>query len=227
MTSKKSVLFLINTTFLPLAICLFQSRLEGQTFAISFNSGLTFGIPSWTFYTENNSTPLKPGVSLTAGVQYGPLVTLHGASIYSSVEVAYGRTGTGKQRIKGSIIRFAEENAAELEIRSIPIMVWLTLITDNILSPYIRFGAGLSRTDVRDEYFFSDGPTARFHQWDFTWGIGGGLNLKILDNLELALFLDDWITPSDLQSAREGWATFKLKGPNKMTAVGFRCLAHL
>jgi hypothetical protein len=67
-------------------------------------------------------------------------------------------------------------------------------MTESRLSPFVRVGVGISKTDFRETYSYNPNISIRFHDWAFTWGIGGRFNYSFSPQFDVALFLDDWIT---------------------------------
>jgi opacity protein-like surface antigen len=193
-------------------------------FAIAIYGGPTFGSTDWYFIQSDHRFPVYSALTIGGAIQYGPILKLDGAQLFASVEIAHGEIGTDEQDISNQIsTRKPDETyTALMSIERMPIMFWLTVVSDNRLSPFVRAGVGTSRTDFRELYSFMNGPSVSFHRWDFTWGIGGGLDFRLASMIDVALFLDDWVTTSDMFYMTATGGTNGLNGPYKMTAVGIR-----
>jgi len=195
-----------------------------------FAPGLSFGPVGWIFMDDKSDREyhVNSMLSFSAGIQYGPVWKIDGAVFYSSLEVSFGNLKTKPCNIKPKSGILGEEYLANLEIDRIPAMFWMTITTDTKLSPFIRVGAGVSNTGFKEVYSYEVGPTVQFHKWAFTWGIGGGIGIKTYGNLELALYLDDWVTNSELVG--KSHMSSKLNGPGtpfKLTVVGIKAIMKL
>jgi hypothetical protein len=198
----------------------------------TFAPGLSFGHVNWNFMDDrtDNKYHVNSLLAFSAGMQYGPVLKIDGAVLYSSLEMGFGTLKTKSCEIVPISYprRDEKEYYANLEIQRIPVMFWMTITTEMKLSPFVRFGAGISNTGFKEVYSYQDGPTVQFHKWAFTWGIGGGVRLTTSDESELALFLDDWITNAELVGKSS--TNLRQNGPGtpfKMTVVGIRVVMHL
>ncbi len=91
----------------------------------------------------------------------------------------------------------------------------------------MRIGAGVSKTDFQELYSSTLGPSLRFHRWNFTWGLGGGLRYRFSTKIDGAVFVDGWITEDQIVDA-DSWGYEKgISGPYAMVASGFRVWVSL
>ena len=199
-------------------------------FAVVFYPGLTFGDTRWTFLQGDELVPVNPLPGIGAGLTYGPLFSFGGTHMFISAEIGYGGVGTGQHFNASDPVSPLTESAkhtVEMNIRRLPIMTWMTLSTSGTISPYIRAGAGISKTDFSEQYSYP-GPSISLSDWGFVWGIGGGLDARLTENISLALFLDDWITVEDLlEVPPDKNYPSGLHAPVKLTLVGFRVTCGL
>jgi hypothetical protein len=104
-------------------------------------------------------------------------------------------------------------------------MIWWTVETRSNVSPFIRFGAGISWTKYSENYADSTSYTFDASDWGFTWGIGGGIRLRMNPRWSVAIFLDDWVSTEDVAGQFDtprGTYTTGIRGPIKMTMIGIR-----
>ena len=102
-------------------------------------------------------------------------------------------------------------------------MIWFTVTTENTLTPFVRAGLGASYTKLEERYDYRDGVGYQSNAWAVTWGIGAGVRYAMTDNIDVALFLDDWVAMKDI--VEENGLTGTRRGlfaPSKMTIVGLR-----
>jgi hypothetical protein len=180
---------------------------------------------------------IAPGISIGAGpealhfssysagvaFEYGPAFDLDGAAFKVSLESGYSRQIAPYEKttpFQGMLLASGYTPI----IRRVPIMIWWTVESRARVSPFIRFGVGISWTqyteDHRNSEFTLDGS-----DWGFTWGIGGGIRLRMNPKWSLAIFLDDWVSIDDVAGQVDtylGTYTNGIHGPIKMTMIGIR-----
>lgn len=209
-----------------------DAQVTSPNLYFTFAPGLSFGPVNWNFMDDrtDNKYHVNSLLAFSAGIQYGPVLKIDGAVLYSSLEMGFGTLKTKSCEIVpiSDTRRDEKEYYANLEIQRIPVMFWMTITTEMKLSPFVRFGAGASNTGFKEVYTYERGPSVQFRKWAFTWGIGGGVRLTTSDESELALFLDDWITNAELVGKSS--TNLRSNGPGtpfKMTVVGIRAVIHL
>lgn len=142
----------------------------------------------WTFESYDYA-PITPGMSFSVGLEYGPLVRLAGALVAPSVELSFGEERASQSFPAGLVTG---------GIQRMPIMLWVRVMSETELSPFLRIGAGVAKTDFREDASSRRGATIRFHEWHFSWGFGGGLNYQIADRISTELFIDVWESEADI-----------------------------
>lgn len=164
-----------------------QSLNDKPQLSFILQGGLLFpGIDAWYFYNDLVSTPTTPEIATGIGMQYGPLVSMEGVDLSSSLEIAFGQLGTVDHSVGAK--------SAEMVIQRLPVILWFALEAETRLSPFVRVGAGICKTDIREIYTNTYYPSIRFHSWNFTWGYGTGLRYRCSSTLAVAIFIDNWIT---------------------------------
>jgi hypothetical protein len=134
--------------------------------------------------------PIHPGLALSGGLQYGPIFELQGVHFLISLESGY--TELSPSRLIGS--SFTLEGG----LRRVPIMIWGKVVSETPLSPFVRLGTGVARTEFWNIFSPDDGKSTRIHRWQYCWGVGAGLNYQISDLIALELYSDGWVTEDDL-----------------------------
>jgi len=157
------------------------------------------------------------------GLGYGPVVNLDGAVFNVSLESGYcQQIGRYDMFLDASDLALRPYSST---IRRVPIMIWWTVESRANISPFIRFGAGISWTQFSEDYSDRSAGSLDASDWGFTWGIGGGIRLKLDQRWSLAVFLDDWVSTDDVGgqvSSSFGSYSREIQGPIKMTMVGIR-----
>jgi hypothetical protein len=192
-----------------------QENPEPVKFYIAIAPGLSIGSGPEALHFSSYAV----GVAL----EYGPVYDLDGAAFKASLESGYG------QQI-GQFERHSFEDPILSSgytpvIRKVPIMIWWTVETRSNVSPFIRFGAGISWTKYSENYADSTSYTFDASDWGFTWGIGGGIRLRMNPRWSVAIFLDDWVSTEDVAGQFDtprGTYTTGIRGPIKMTMIGIR-----
>jgi hypothetical protein len=197
---------------------------QSTRFSVCFSIGPTFGSTSWWFIDPNESFSVYPRPALGAGIHFGPFCEAYGAQLSASFEVAYGSIGSGIQDISGQKTpEYGPEPLyASIEIRRTPLMLWLTIMSQSRLSPYVRFGAGTAQSQFREDYSSQIGPSLSFERWSFCWGLGGGLRFAVDSSYDISLFLDDWITQQDLLEQLPNGTYNGLHAPFKLSVLGLK-----
>ena len=161
---------LITSTVLTViasATSLGQNRSLEQHFSVLGHMGIGWdGRNEWQFSVAGptgNNGPLSKGFSFGAGVEYGPLVRTHGAMLMSSFEIAYGQESATLGLANGS---------AESSVKRMPAMVWMKLVSEGDLSPFVKLGIGAANTKFREVSSAQSGPNFDFSAWHFSWGAG-------------------------------------------------------
>jgi hypothetical protein len=187
---------------------------EGHYSVHTYLAGAWDGRTRWEFNTIGQGrAPLRPGLGVGLGFEYGPIIRLHGALMSSSIEVAYGQEYSDIGNSSGTI---------EAGIQRLPIMLWVRIISETDLSPFLCLGAGAARTDFREIASYVGGPNIRFHKWHFSWGIGGGLNYQIDRTIGIELFLDAWMSEGDIIDRSSTGYEDGVYGPLGVSVVGIR-----
>ena len=207
-----------------------QTQKHTPHFSAIFTYGASFGDSKHWFLddVELKLFPVKPMFAYSAGIQYGPIIEIYGAYMLPSLEIGFGSTKTNTSIIKpSSIIRFNEKYLADHAIQRIPVMLWMTITTETKLTPYVRFGMGISNTRFMEVYSYESIYYLRFQKWALTWGIGGGIQYTLSNELVLALFLDDWITNVEMKEKVPKYSTKKgIEDPFKITVVGIKTVIN-
>jgi len=197
----------------------------------TYASGLSLGYTQYQFLDDEGRKwfPVKPMFAYIAGIQYGPIVDIYGAKVLMSFEIGFGniKTNTVKitpWRVSGLVSDIA---FADFAIQRIPAMLWMTITTETKFTPYVRFGMGISKTSFKEIYSYNSDANLRFRKWAFTWGIGGGIQYKMSNEVDLGLFLDDWITINELKEKLPNYLTPKgIDASFKMTVIGMKIVIH-
>ena len=175
------------------------------------------GVKRWTFQSCDCAL-VKPGIGVGLGLEYGPVLQLEGALLIPSIEISFAEESASRSFPTGSI---------EGGRQRMPIMVWAKIISNQRLSPFLRVGAGIEKTDYRESSLARWGPTIRFHQWQFSWGLGGGLNYQVGSAIALELFVDDWVTEEDILAVNSFGDTDGIFGRSGMYIFGARAVIAL
>jgi opacity protein-like surface antigen len=112
-------------------------------------------------------------------------------------------------------------------IQRMPVMLWAKIISDRRLSPFLQVGAGMAKTDYRENASARSGPTIRFHEWHFSWGLGGGMNYQVGSAIAVELFVEDWVTEKDILGVNSRGRTDGIFGRNGMYTYGVRAVFSL
>lgn len=137
----------------------------------------------------------------------------------TSLEVGYGQVGITDHSLG--------TGKADMVQQRLPVMLWGTLETKNDLSPYLRIGSGISKTDFREIYTNTYVPSIRFHRWNFCWGIGAGLRYRYSEIFDIALFVDTWITEDKILEQNRWGDEIGTPGPESLVPAGLRVTWHL
>lgn len=173
------------------------------------------GLTAWLFHSrEGESVAMKPGIGFEVGLMYGPLVKISGANISASASIAYGESNTGKTQIGNSVL--------EGGFQRLPIMAWVSMTTDERLSPFLRGGLGIAKTDYREQSTTGYVRNVRFHEWQFVWGLGGGVKFTTSDSFAIEAFLDAWVSEKDLVEPLDAWYRIRLAGRFAIYLAGIR-----
>jgi hypothetical protein len=192
-----------------------QSVSTEPHFSIVSYGGLLFpGYINWSFQGGLYDIPTRPRISLGIGAQYGPLANVKGALVNASLEVGFGQMG--------AVGHGEGIDKAEMILQRLPMLLWLTIETDNALSPYARIGSGVCETDFRETYSDASYPSMRFHRWTFGWGYGTGLRYRWSEAFEIALFVENWITEEKITA--RNWSGYErgIDTPYGDSPVGLR-----
>lgn len=207
-----------------------QEESSSKHFAIIFYGGATTGTTTWRFLSAKDRFPVYSHIAVSGGLMYGPVISALGSDVNISLEIGYGSIKTDESDIILQLPfspHYGQRYLAEMEIQRIPVMFWVTMISTTKLSPFIRVGAGMSKSDFRESYSFPEGPSFSFNRWAFTWGIGGGLNLNVSPTYSVGVFLDDWITSQDLLETLSSGIQNGLEAPFKLTIIGIKGMVRL
>ena len=107
----------------------------------------------------SKDNPIHPGLALSGGLQYGPLVELQGIHFLISLESGY--TELSPSKLVASSFTF------DGGLRRIPIMIWGKVISKTPLSPFVRLGTGVARTEFWNIFTPDGGNSTRIHRWQF------------------------------------------------------------
>jgi opacity protein-like surface antigen len=196
-------------------VCAQNEELNPKLSVTTAIGGGFSGLTAWIFHSRGEeSVPMKPGVGFEVGLTYGPLVKLAGTNISASASIAYGESNTGKTHIGDS----------ELEggFQRLPIMVWAAMTTDERLSPFLRGGLGMAKTDYRERSTTGYVRNVRFHEWQFVWGLGGGVRFTTSDSFAIEAFLDAWVSEKDLVEPLDAWYRIRMQGRFAIYLAGIR-----
>ena len=217
----KSMLAFIVLTY---QIAAAGSRHVSPSFSVVGAVGQSFSnLQHWPFsgivaLAGSEGQLVHPGVAFSGGLQYGPIFELRGTHFFTSLE-------TGYSEIKPSPL-VAARFTLDGGLRRTPIMVWGKVISETLLSPFIRLGAGAARTEVWNIFSPDDGNSTRNHRWQFCWGVGAGLNYQTSDAVGFELYCDGWVTEDDLTFAPTDYGQGIL-GPFYLWSLGIRTIVEL
>lgn len=141
----------------------------------------------------------RPRFSYSGGITYGPLEFISTSNVIISIEIATVEGGTPEKSIEKM-----QDGSAEFIIRVIPIMIWTTLITNDRLSPFIRFGLGASKVQFSELYEPSSLEDTEFEYQAFSWGAGAGLCYAFSPKASASLFADLYVTNGEHLEERKG-----------------------
>lgn len=186
--------------------------------------GAVVGETKWQF-THGRLVSLQPGFAIGVGIPMGHGFSVSDGRITPSIEFSHGESGTGLVDNSDDpfISRYNPSYTAETNIARSTTMIWVTVLTENTFTPFVRAGIGASYTKLEERYDYPDGVGYQTNAWALTWGIGAGVRYAMTDNIGVAFFLDDWVAMRDiieenvLMGVRRG-----LFAPSKMTVVGLR-----
>jgi len=206
-------------------ICLNTLRATAQDsqshphISVEANVGLFFGgYTSWHFYADPQNTLTKPLASFGLGIQYGPIAEIEGALLNTSVEAAFGEMRTDEHYISSGEV--------EMRIQRIPVMLWLTIETDHVFTPYARVAAGALLTEFRETYADPFLPSTHIHSWNLSWGYGAGLRYRYSEVIDVAIYEDNWVTEEKI-SQTNAWGDERgITAPYGDHAVGLRHTLH-
>jgi hypothetical protein len=85
----------------------------------------------------------------------------------------------------------------------------------------------MAKTDYRENASARSGPTIRFHEWHFSWGLGGGMNYQVGSAIAVELFVEDWVTEKDILGVNSRGRTDGIFGRNGMYTYGVRAVFSL
>jgi hypothetical protein len=190
---------------------------DSAAFSVTLAPGLSVGgTPDALHYSS---------YSVGVGLEYGPVFNLDGAVFKVSLESGYSQQmGMYDMYLDASDFVLRPYSAI---IRRVPVMIWWTVESRANISPFIRFGAGVSWTQFSEKYSDTTANSLEASDWGFSWGIGGGIRLKLDQTWTLAVFLDDWVSTDDISgqvNSDRGSYSRGISGPIKMTMVGIRGL---
>jgi hypothetical protein len=190
---------------------------------VGFVGGASDGQKAWGFSIINLSgklltAPIRPGVGFGIGLEYGPIVRLQGALLIPSIEVSYGQERAELNFERGTI---------EAGIQRLPILLWVKIISESNLSPFLRLGAGIAKTDYREVGYHDRGPNIRFHEWHFAWAFGTGLNYQLSRTIAGEFFFEDWISEQNIVGLNSIGYEDGLYGRFGILALGLRAIVSL
>jgi opacity protein-like surface antigen len=197
--------------------------------SLSVSTGMTIIETHWSFTHGSQQVPVRSRLSYGFGLVYGPIVSFENLFIHVSLETGYGETSTDEIDNYSSdlyIHSYSPSYSAQMVLQRRPVMMWLTFISDGRITPYIRAGGGISQTRFQEKYAYPEGPSVDVKSWNFTWGIGGGILGRISDHVAIGLYLDDWVTTTDLTDRSSGSnISVGILAPIKLTTLGIRMVA--
>jgi opacity protein-like surface antigen len=213
---KYFILFIISIAFSSQLTA--QDIKEEARFSLVVHGGLFFpGYTGWKFYNMDYAPTRSEGM-ISIGVQYGAIARVRGTLLNLSLDVGYGQIGAVKQK---------QLNNAEMMIQRLPIIMWYTVETENIISPYVEIGSGVCRTDFRELYTNPHYPSVRFHHWNFCWGYAAGLRYRCSDKFDIALSVRHWVTEEKITEQNSWGDNAGINGPYGDSPAGLCVTIHL
>jgi opacity protein-like surface antigen len=199
-----------------------QTRSLDLHLSITGSLGATRDLRSVWYYNlvspEGNTGPISPGLGFGIGAEFGPLLRVRGTMLFSSVEASFGQESSRRAYSSG----FIEGN-----VQRMPLILWAKIISESDLSPFIRFGIGYAQTDYSQMYSNRSWLNMRFHEWDISWAVGGGLNYQTSKSTAIELFFDVWISAKDIVAQSPNGGSFGLIGNYSLCPVGLRYIFSL
>jgi len=192
-----------------------QENPDSAEFYLAIAPGLSIGSGPEALHYSSYSAAIA--------LEYGPVFVLDGAAFKASLESGYSQQILPYEKTTPFQGMLLARGYMPI-IRRVPIMIWWTVESRARVSPFIRFGAGISWTQYAEDHGDSD-FTLDGSDWGFTWGIGGGIRLTMNTTWSLAIFLDDWVSIDDVSGEVDTYlGTYMngIPGPIKMTMVGIR-----
>ena len=221
MNKQASAYILAVLSLLSMSNINAQQRLTEKHFGLVGHLGLGWdGRSQWQFNSlgSGSLSPLKKGLSFGGGIEYGPLTSIRGANLMTSLEVGYSQESSSKDLAGGK---------AESKLRRIPVMAWAKLISEGEFSPFVRLGVGVARTEFGETASLLPGQEFDFAKWHFSWGAGAGLNYQITQQTAFELFLDSWMSEADIMGTNASGVTYGLNGRFVMFIIGIRGIVAL
>ena len=215
---NKHYLTLIALSLVLLPVTTEAQRIPETHFSIVVAAGAGWdGGKTWTF-ESCDCAPINPGMSIGVGLEYGPLIRVGGALVMPSIEISFGEERASQSFPTGTI---------RAGVQRMPIMFWTKVIAETNLSPFLRVGAGLARTDFREDASARNGATIRFHEWGFSWGAGAGLNYQLTGGISAELFVDYWSSEKPILGVNSSGNPDGISHRYALQAFGIRGLFSL
>ena len=197
---------LTKLLLLVLVLCMnlsAQQLSEQSRASMSISIGVVVGETKWQF-THGRFVSLRPGFAIAVGIPMGPGFSVSDSRITPSIEFSHGGAGTGlvDNSEDPFISQYDPSYTAETNISRTTTMIWFTVTTENTLTPFVRAGLGASYTKLEERYDYRDGVGYQSNAWAVTWGIGAGVRYAMTDNIDVALFLDDWVAMKERRETR-------------------------
>jgi opacity protein-like surface antigen len=157
-----------------------QSQYQESSLWLSFSGAMNFCIPSvYHFSDGSTTTKVHPGISGAAGVLYGPL-TFVGPTCYSiSIELVINNNTTDNPS--------NANKHTQMKFQQIAAMTWMKLHIPSKVSPFIRFGIGISNINYKENYVLNSNNNLDLFYNSVTFGAGGGVDISLTDNIILSI----------------------------------------
>lgn len=214
-------LFLLTAIFCSLLFS--QQNQTSQKISFLFSGGAAWsGTNKWYLpyvVTDPQAAQVKPGIASSFGVEMGPVVDISGMLINSSIEISYGEENYEKIHPVSSY---------SSGIQRTSIIVWSKFISATQLSPFLRLGVGTTKTDFRLKFENNVRVNIRFHEWNTCLAIGGGFHYSLNEAFRIELFVDDYITFSEItRYNQDGGYTAGIFNPFGLISTGLRFQYYL
>jgi hypothetical protein len=194
-----------------------QEEESTRTLSVLASAGVASGLPNTIRPRMVGSfgMAINIGPNFAVGLQYDPKLNLAGTSIMFSTEAGFGQLAGANESPSGT---------NRIVVRRMPIMVWTKVTANAGLSPFIRAGAGVARTDLRETFYAPNVESSPIsvQQWHFVWGVGGGLGYRVDPMWEIQIYCDTWVSEKPVTQTVQPYGEFGIEDWYMFVPVGLR-----